>query len=206
MNNLFTQTELLHSLVLFLMLGSVVGLLMGVLMLWHPRWLACINNVANHWVSTRQMGRSLDKSVSIDHWFYRYGKLSGVLLIAGAIYIVYMFCVQLSRTDLLATVARLHLLSPAWQEPVTDMLAFVFIAGAILALIVGLFLLFRPSLLRDLELGANQRVPVRQTLKSVEIQYNQLDKFIFCHIKVAGVLLMSSSLYVLVGLLYWLGR
>jgi hypothetical protein len=71
MSNLFTQQELLHSLVIFLMIGSVAGLLLGALLLWRPQWSAGINEVANRWISTRQMGRSLDKSVNIDHWFYR---------------------------------------------------------------------------------------------------------------------------------------
>lgn len=206
MNSFFTQSELLRSLVLFLTLGSGAGLILGALMLCRPQWVARINNVANRWVSTRQMARPLDKSMSIDHWFYRYSKLSGVLLMVGAIYIVYMFSVQLSRTGLLAAMAKLNLLSSVWQEPVTDAFVFVLMAGAVLALFVGLFLIFRPSLLRDLELGANQRMPLRATLKPVEVQYNQLDSVFSRHVKVAGVLLISASLYVFVGLLYWLGR
>jgi phosphate starvation-inducible membrane PsiE len=129
-----------------------------------------------------------------------------VLLVVGAIYVVTMFSLQLSRPVLLVMVEKLHCLSPVWQEPVIDALVFVFIAGAILALFVGLFLIFRPSLLRDLELGANQHLPVREKLKSAESQYNQIDSILFRHHKVVGIVLMSASLYVLVGLLYWLGR
>jgi uncharacterized integral membrane protein len=206
MSALFTQTELLRSLVIFFLLGSIAGLLMGVLMLWRPTWFARISKMANSWVSTRQMARPLGKAVNIDHWVYRYSLVSGGLLVAGAIYIVVMFVFKLTRTQLLTTLAKLNLLQPAWNEPVLDTLVFIFIAGAILALFVGLFLIFRPSMLRDMELGANEQVPMRTSLKPMEIQYNQLDGMVSRHVKLVGVVLIGASLYVLVMLIFWLAK
>jgi hypothetical protein len=107
---------------------------------------------------------------------------------------------------LLTTLAKLNLLQPAWNEPVLDTLVFIFIAGAILALFVGLFLIFRPSMLRDMELGANEQVPMRTSLKPMEIQYNQLDGMVSRHVKLVGVVLIGASLYVLVMLIFWLAK
>lgn len=206
MSALFTQAELLRSLVVFLLLGSIAGLLMGVLMLWRPSWFARLSKLANSWVSTRQMARPLGKAVNMDHWVYRYSLFSGGLLVAGAIYIVAMFVFKLTRIELLATLAGLNVLQPAWHEPLLDTLVFIFVAGAILALFVGLFLIFRPSMLRDMEVGANEQVSMRTSLKPMEIQYNQLDGIVSRNIKLAGVVLIGASLYVLVMLVFWLAK
>lgn len=206
MSSLLTQTELLRSLVLFLMLGSFAGLLLGVLMLWRPQWLARISKVANGWVSTRQMARPVSQPINIDHWFYRHANLSGGLLIVGAVYILYIFTVQVTRIGLLASLAKLNLVQLVMLEPVTDALVFVFIGGAILAFFVGLFLIIRPSMLRDWEQGANQQLSLRTSLRPLEIQYNQIDGFLARHFQWVGVLLVGASLYVLVALTFWLLR
>jgi len=202
---LIAEAVLLRSLVLFLLLGSAAGLLAGALMMWRPEWLMRVSQHANRWVSTRQMGRTLERSVNIDHWFYRYGHLSGAVLLAGAIYIIYIFTLHFARADLLAIFARMHLVQPLLLGPLLDTLVLVFLAGALLALLVGLFLIFRPSLLRDLEFGANQRISMRQSLKSVEVQ-RDLDQLVFRHVRLVGVLLLCGSLYTLVALAFWLAR
>lgn len=206
MSALFTEAVLLRSLVLFLMAGSVAGLLAGVLMLWRPEWLARLSKHANKWVSTRQMGRSLEQSFNVDHWLYRNGQWSGAVLLAGAVYIVYMLTAHVGRADLLASLDHAHLVQPVLLEPLLDALVLIFLAGAMLALLVSLFLLFRPSMLRDMELGANQRVSLRQSIKPMEIQHGELDQLVFRNIQLAGVLLLCGSLYTLVVLAFWLAK
>lgn len=205
MSPLFTQAELLHSLVLFLLLGSVTGLLAGALMMWRPEWLARVSKHANRWVSTHQLGRPLDQPINVDNWFYRNSQWSGAVLLAGAVYIIYMFTAQLARADLLASLARMQLVQAALLEPLLDALVLVFLAGALLALLVSLFLIFRPSMLRDLEHGANQRISLRRPLKPMEMQHINLDQLVFRHVQLAGVLLLCGSLYTLVALAFWLG-
>lgn len=206
MSMIFTDAVLLRSLVLFLLLGSVAGLLAGALMLWRPEWLARANQFANRWVSTRQIGRPLDQSIKVDHWLYHYGRWGGAVLLAGAIYINYMFTAHISRTELLAGLSKAQLIQPVLLEPLLDALVLIFLAGAALAMLISPFLLFRPSMLRDLELGANQSVSLRQSLKPMEIQHADLDQLVSRNTKLAGVLLLCGSLYTLVALAFWLGR
>lgn len=206
MSTLFTDAVLLRSLVLFLMLGSAAGLLMGVMMLWRPEWLARLSKHANGWVSTRQMARPLEQTVNLDNWFYRYGRLSGAVLMLGAMYIIYMFATHFARADLLLNLAKMHLVQPVLLEPLLDTLVLIFLAGAVLALLVSLFLFFRPSMLRDLEFGANQSISLRSSLKPLEVQRDGLNQLVFRNIRLTGVLLLCGSLYTLVALAFWLGR
>lgn len=195
-----------RSLALFLLLGSVAGVLAGVLLLWRPDWLARVGRWANRWVSTRQMARPLERQVDADHWLYRYSRAGGTLLLVGALYILFMFVVHLERPALLASLMQTHWLQPVLAELLLDALVLLFLAGAVLALLVSLFLLFRPSLLREFEVGANQRLSLRQQLKPLEMSHGNLDEYVFRHVQLAGVLLLCGSLYVLVMLAYWLGR
>lgn len=206
MSGLLSQAELLRGLVIFLLFGSIAGLLAGMLLLWRPEWLARVSKRANRWVSTRRMGRGLGKRVNIDQWIYRYGPLSGGLLLAGAIYIIYMLTARFGRAELLASLAKMHLVQPVLLGPLLDTLVLFFLAGALLALLVSLFLLLRPSMLRDFELGANRRISLRQPLKPMEIQRGDLERLVSRHVRKAGVLLLGGSLYTLVVLAYWLGR
>lgn len=206
MSVLFTDAVLLRSLVLFLMLGSVAGLLTGALLLWRPEWLARVSQFANKWVSSRQMSRPLDKPVNIDHWIYHYSHWTGGVLLAGALYIIYIFTAHVGRADLLASLAKANLVQPALLGLLLDALVLIFLTGAVLALLVSLFLLFRPSMLRDLELGANQRISLRQLLKPLEMQHGDLDQLVSRNIQLAGVLLLCGSLYTLVALAFWLSR
>lgn len=201
---LFTQTDLLRSLALLLMLGSVAGIVVGVLLLWRPEWLEWLGKHADRWVSTRQMGRSLQRQMNLDHWFYRHSRQSGGAMLLAALYIIYMLFAHFNRAELLAGLAKMQLLQPVLLETLLDTLVLFFLAGTLLAVLVSLFLIFRPSMLRDMELGANQPVSLRQALKPMEIQRGNLDGLVLRHAQKAGVLLLFGSLYTLLGLMYWL--
>lgn len=206
MNALFTDAVLVRSLLLFLLLGSVAGLLAGVALLLRPEWLQRLSKQGNRWVSTRQMGRSMGEEIDVDHWFYRYGHLSGFLLLAGAVYIIYKLTSQISRSDMLVSIAKLKVVPTVWVSPMLDALVLVFLAGAVVAAIISLFLILRPSMLRDMELGANQSVSMRQSLKPMEVQRGNVDQLVFEHVRLVGVLLLGGSLYALVVLLNWIMR
>lgn len=200
------ELTLLQSLVLFLLLGSVVGLLTGALMLWRPDWLARLSQGANRWVSTRRMMRPLERQHDVDHWMYRHGRWGGTFLLIGALYIIYMLLAGVGRADLLAGMLRARLLQPALIEPMLDSLVLILLGGAVFALLVGMFLLMRPSLLKELEHGANQNVSLRQSLKPLEVQHDGLEQLVARHRALVGVLLLLGSLYTLVMLAYWLAR
>lgn len=206
MSALFTDAVLMRSLLFLLLLGSVAGLFAGIILLLRPEWLVNMSVFTNRWVSTRQMGRSLEQSVNIDHWLYRYGHVSGALLLASAIYIVYVLTTHLVRADIVTGLAKMYLVPKVLVEPVLDTMILFFLAGAVLAMLISLFLIFRPSMLRELELGANQSISLRQTLKPMEIQRGNMDQLVFRNVRLAGIALLCGSLYTLVMLVSWLIR
>ncbi|MBI5007032.1 MAG: hypothetical protein HZB95_07885 [Nitrosomonadales bacterium] len=200
------ESLLLRSAVIFLLVGSLAGIAVGALLLWAPYRLRALGSILNRWISTRHLDQSLEESVTLDPWFYRYRRVSGVLTLAGAVYIVYFFTVSMDRANTVAGLARHYGYQAAFVGGLLDAFVLSALLGAVFAAFVGLFLLLRPSLLRDFEQGANRWVSMRQAMKPVEVTRAGLDEYVYRHGRQAGVLLILGSLYVLVLLLSWLGH
>ena len=199
-----TDTLLLRSLLWFLMFGSIAGLLVGAALILRPDWLLRVSKRANRWVSTRRLDRALEQSINLDHWFYRYRLVSGILTLAGAVYIIYFFTAAYDKPSALAGLSKHYTIPPALMDALLDALVLSSLAGAVFALIVSLFLLFRPSMLRGFEHGANQWVSLRSALKPLEVARSGVDEYVFRHVRLVGVLLLFGSLYTLVGMVTWL--
>ena len=198
-----TDTLLLRSLLLFLMLGSVAGLFAGMALIMRPDWLSRVSKHTNRWVSTRRFDRQLERSVNLDPWFYRYHHTSGILTLAGAVYTLYFFTAGLDKPAAIAGLSRKFPIPPALIGSLLDALTLSCLLGAAFALIISLFLLIRPSLLRGFEQGANQLFSLRRALKPLEIQRSGVDEYVFHNVRLAGMLLLFGSLYTLVGLANW---
>lgn len=201
MSTLFSDAILMRSLILFLLLGSVTGLFAGAALLLRPEWMLRASKFANRWVSTRQMARPLDRSINMDAWFYRYNRICGALLMSGAIYIVYFFTAAFDKAGALKNVFKAASVPPALMAGLLDALVLGCLVTAIFAAIVSLFLILRPSMLREFEQLANQKISLRQALKPLESQHGGMDQYVFKNARLAGILLLMGSIYTLVVLI-----
>ena len=88
---------LLRTLLLILVLGSVAGLLTGALLILRPDWLLRASKRLNRWVSTRKLSLSLERTIHVDHLFYRYRRLSGTFIMLGGVYMLYFFMIHSTK-------------------------------------------------------------------------------------------------------------
>lgn len=200
MGALFSDAILTRSLILFLLLGSVAGIFAGVALLLRPELLLRANKFANFWVSTRQLSRPLVRFFSLDSWFYRFNRLSGAVLMSGSIYMVYFFTVVFDKTVAFNFIFKAAMVPAALMEGLIDALVLSSITGAVFALLISLFLIFRPSMLREFEFHANRKISLRERLKPLEITRDGMDRYVFRNMRLTGVLILSGSIYTLVVL------
>jgi hypothetical protein len=205
MNPLF-QSWLLQSAVIFLIIGSLAGIVVGALLLLRPQSLQRVGQFLNRWISTRHLDQSLERTVDLDHWFYRHYRTSGALTLMGAVYILYFFTVRLDRANAIAGLSRHFNWPTSLVGGLLDAMALSAMLGALFAAFVALFLLVRPSLLREFEQGANQWVSLRRALKPMEIPRKGLDEIVFQYKRRVGIMLVLGSLYTSVLLTLWLSR
>ncbi len=195
---------LFHVLLLVLMTGSIAGLFAGTALVLRPAWLLRVGGFVNRWISTRLMSRVLERMVKVDRWFYRHHYLSGIFLLAGAIFLIQFFTGRFNKEHILAELVRLFSIQPTLMDRLLDSAVLTILLGAAFSLILSLYMLLRPSMLNCFEQGANQWVSLRRALKPLEISRFGMDEFVFQNVQMPGVLLLCGSLYTLLGLTIWL--
>jgi hypothetical protein len=205
MNPLF-QAWLVQSAVIFLLLGSIAGMAVGALLLFWRERLRNISTLLDRWISTRRLDRALERRITLDPWFYRHRLVTGTLILAGALFILYFFGVQLDRAEVVAGLAKRFAYPLPLAEALLDAMVLSALLGALCAIVAALFILFRPSMMRGFEEGANQWLSLRKTLKPLEVPRDGLEVYVERHARQVGIFLMLGGLYTMVLLLVWLGR
>jgi hypothetical protein len=191
-----------RALAIFLLIGALLGVVLALLLIFKPRFLGRLNRVANRWVSTRHINRWLDRSVRIEHWFYQHHRAAGVVIVLGASYILIYFVILFDKAY---TLQRWSGMLPVkLLGGLLDALVLGSLVGGAAALMVGLFLWLRPSLLRGMEEGANQWVSSRRVTKMLDVPHGQVDIFIARHAQRAGWLLLVGSIYLFFVTFRWL--
>jgi len=180
-----------------LALASIVGLLSGATLVMRPAWLADLGKQANRWISTREVERSLERTINFDKWFYRHARIGSTLMLFGACWIIAYFTVFFDKAHLAV------LLSPANANDLQDMHRFLngfvalALAGGVFAAIVSLFLLLRPSLLREFEQEANRWISTRRALYPLDVRHDGFDQYVLRHYRVIGMILLFAGLFML---------
>lgn len=173
----------------------MIGLVAGAGMLINPDGVLRLNRYFNKWFSTGKATDALDRQHQIERTMYRYHRLTGALILAGGVYTLYMLNFALNQK---ATVAILsdhkNYYLVEWMLEATVL---AFNTGSVIALVVGVVLLIRPSLLKGLESTVNHWVSSEKPLQTLDTMRYRLDHFIATHIRIVGVLVMVGSVYVI---------
>lgn len=182
-----------RDLAIFLLICTPLGVAVSLLLIVRPKLMERFNRVANRWVTARRLNQFLDRSISIEHWFYRHHRTFGAAVMLGASYIFIYFGILFDKVYALQ-----HL---NWKIPakliagLLDALVLSSLTGAVVAFMVGLFLWLRPSLLKGIEAEANQWVSSRRAIKMLEIPRDQVENFVAHHAQRVGWLLLLGSIY-----------
>jgi hypothetical protein len=186
-----------RDLAIFLLFGALLGVLLGLLLIFKPQFLERVNRVANRWVSTRQINRWVERSVSIEYWFYQHHRAAGVVIVLGASYVLIYFGILFDKAYTLQRLSLRGMLPAKLVDGLLDALVLGSLVGGAVALIVGLFLWLRPSLLRGMEVDANQWVSSRRATKVLDVPHGEVDRFVARHAQRVGWLLLLGSIYLI---------
>ena len=180
--------------------GSVAGLLIGAGLLFRPQWIQSLNQYFSRWVSTRKIEDHLDKPRWTERFFYRYHRAVGAVLFLGAMFILYTFLFRYNTRKISAAFAP-----GSWW--LMDALVGLLLIGSVVAALVGIVMLTKPSLLRDIEASTNRWISTEGMMKLFNSMRHSSDHYILRHRKVAGAFIVVGSLYILIvlGPLLWRG-
>jgi hypothetical protein len=187
-----------QTLLIALVLGAALGLVIGILLLVDSERVLRWNAYMNRWISTRDAFSVLDQPHDIKRLVYRWHRVVGVLVIAGALYSLDTLTFGFGTEPLVR--AFRDLASPTTLRLTVDSLKLFLIVGNVAAILAGFFLCFRPSLLKGVEGWADRQYGARLASPNLDEPRYQPDEFVRAHPRLAGVLAAGGSLFVLVSL------
>lgn len=191
-------TDILRqSFLIFLWIGSVAGILVGAGVVFKPQKIAELNQFLSRWVGTDKLGPFLDKPRWSERFFYRHNRLVGAGVFFGASLVLYTFMFGYNLRRLSAIVPRGY-----WW--LLDALLTILMIGSVLAALIGLIVLTRPSLLRDIEKAVNRWVSTEHISISLNRMHFSVERSILRHNLLTGLLIMLGGTYIVVVLSYYL--
>lgn len=192
----------IHTLgpVLYLLLlgGAALGLVLGVLLLANSERVMSWNRSLNRWYSTRRAAHALDRPIDIKRPLYRGHRVIGAVVFAASLYTL-DFLVFGFQTSALVRVLR-GAGNPAILSLVVEGAKIFLIAGNVAALLASAVLIFRPSLLKGLEVWADRYYSARASTRTLDVMRYQPDDFARSRPRLVGGLLVLGSAYVLITL------
>jgi len=184
---------LLRFFLILLCAGSIAGVLLGAGMLWKPERITSWNQYFSRWVSADKVHEQLDRPRWIERYFYRYHRLVGALLLIGAIFILYTFLFSYNIRRISAAMA-----SGGWV--LWNALVGVMLIGSVLAALVGLIVLTKPSLLREIEKSSNRWIVTEGVVKVFDAMNHSFDQQVLRHRKAAGAIMIVGGVFILINL------
>src|SRR5207244_11736406 len=70
--------------------GGLLGIATGLMLVFNSAMLFRLGERMNHWVSTRQAMRPLEKPIEVERTIYRFHRIVGALILFGALYRLYV--------------------------------------------------------------------------------------------------------------------
>ena len=185
-----------QALYILLLLGAALGLLVGIMLLIDSQRVLRWNAYLNRWISTGESLRVLDQPHDINRIVYRRHRIVGVVVLAAALYAVdgLVFNIQ---TRPVVHIFR-DLANPGTLQLFADSARWFLVAGNVLAFLVGMILVLRPSLLKGVE-GWTDREYAGSD-QPLDAPRYQLDEWVRAHPWVAGVLAAGGGLFVVFSL------
>jgi hypothetical protein len=183
-----------------LLAGAALGLVIGVMLIVDAERVMRWNNALNRWYSSNQALRPLDKPIDVKRVVYRWHRVLGVLLFAGALYTLDVVVFS-AKSDTLVRAFR-GLGNPALVALGVEAARIMLIVGNVAALLAAAVLCFRPSLLKGLEAWGDRQYSVAEPSVSLETMRYGPDQFARARPRLVGAVMALGGLYV-VTVLGW---
>jgi hypothetical protein len=181
-----------------LVAGAALGLVVGILLLVDSARVMRWNSALSTWYSTRKAMRALEEPVDVKRAVYRWHRVVGVLLFAGALFTLDILVFGFRSSALVRTFRDLG--NPALLILIVETVRIFLIVGNIAALVAAGVLVFRPSLLKGLEGWGDRYYSSRVSTEALDVMRYQADDFVRARPRIVGVLVTLGSLYVLLTL------
>ncbi len=191
---------LLQSFLIFVAVGCVLSLIISVGMLIKPERVLRLNQYLGRWFGTEKLAAALDAPHSVELALYHRHRSVGALVLAGGLYILYVMLFAFNKKA--AGGAFDFSLNPQIAAWLLDALGVLLIVSSVLGLVIGFFLVVRPSVFKPFEEWGNRWHGTEKSLRVLETMNLKPDEAMTRNYRVFAPLIIAGSLYVILSL--WL--
>ena len=187
-----------RTLVAALVAGAALGVVLGLVLLFDSARALRWNARLSRWISTREAMAPLDAPRDVKRLVYRGPRVVGLLIVAGALYSLDVLTFGFSTEGLVRAFRDLGnrgVLGVAF-----DGARLFFLAGNLAALIAGVVLCLRPSALQRVEAWADRSYGTRAASSRLDEMRLQPDQWVARHPRLAGIVALAGSAFVLLRL------
>lgn len=181
-----------------LLAGAALGLVVGVMLIIDSERVMRWNHSLNRWFSSQPALQPLDRSIDVKRAIYRWHRVLGVLLFAGALYTLDVVAFS-AKTEPLVRAFR-DLGNPTLVALIVEAARIMLIVGNVAALLAAAVLCFRPSLLKGLEAWGDRQYHFPQSNDSLEAMRHGPDELVRARPRLLGGVIALGGLYVLASL------
>jgi hypothetical protein len=178
--------------------GAVLGLVIGVMLIVDSARVMRWNERLNLWISTGNAMSALDRPVEVKRAIYRWHRLVGLLVLAGAFFTLDALAFGFTTGAVVRTFRGSG--STALLGLAFETLRIFLIVGNVAALLAALVLVFRPSLLKGIEGWADRSYGGNPSPEKLDRMRYQPDELVRSRPRLIGVLVLLGSAYALFGL------
>lgn len=193
-SNAFVLQVLVPALVMFFLFWSVIGAAVGLGLILASAATIRMFRAVNRYVSTRVGLKPLAMPHDVGAGVRRHRRLIGAIFVLGAAYSVFALCAWFDNA---AIVYGLKLRYPReFVAVVVESVRWSLIVFGLLAIAIGVMLLFFPAALTRVEAHANSWYSVRRLTLGADTMYLSLDRLVEAYPRTSGAILVVGALYV----------
>ena len=183
---------------LFIIIGTLIGLILGLGLIFAPATTLKFNEKINTRISLREKTKVIETPIKSEPFFYKHSKISGTILIIGSIFVLY----TLETFNAYSLIPHLpkSISPPAWEWIIQSAEIFLFIS-CVFILIFGLIVFIRPSMVKKFEQVANHWISTRQGFSKMSTDIDITNKLVNTYPRAFGIFITLFSFIVLFFLL-----
>jgi len=179
--------------------GLVFSALVGLALLVRPGAMMRVHRRWSRWVDTSASFARLDRMLwNLEPRIYRHHRIVGAALVVAAAYVLWQWAFAYDRAETLRLLApRLQAQSLDWLVAGLEWCVVVIHAAAV---VLGVVIFVRPSLLKGLERTANRWHEPGALVNLLDRQNLAADRLLELHPRLLGLVVLCASAFSLVAL------
>ena len=190
-NNYFVAHVVVPSVLVFVLIVGVVGILLGLGLIARNESVLRLLECLNRWTSLRRALKPLEVPREIEQGVAKHPRTLGILILVGAAFSLYFLLLRVSASDFSALLAaRSAQGTLLWFA---NSLRWALIGANMIALVIGIVLTVSPQTMGPLASAANRWITTRRLSMKLDEMDLTLDLVVHAYPRIAGTLIALGT-------------